>query len=114
VLVGVGQLVNKNPDSAGEPLDYMHDIDKRFPDVTVLEDATGIFEIETYTVSYTRGGEPVLAIIIAKDGKGERLFAVNDTDVLLMTSVTMDEPIGKKARILHDASAGLHRFMSIF
>ncbi len=79
----------------------MHDIDKRFPDVTVLEGISGIFEVETYTVSYSRGGEPLSAIIIAKNGKGERLFAVNNTDVTLMTSMTMDEPIGKKAKILN-------------
>jgi acetyl-CoA C-acetyltransferase len=96
-----------------DPEEYMHDIDKRFPDVTILEDATGIFEIETYTVSYNRSGEPVSAIIIAKNGKGERLFAVNDTEVTLMTSMTMDEPIGKKARIFHDPSDGLHRFTDI-
>jgi len=84
-----------------DPEEYMHDIDKRFPDVTVLEGISGIFEVETYTVSYSRGGEPLSAIIIAKNGKGERLFAVNNTDVTLMTSMTMDEPIGKKAKILN-------------
>jgi len=85
-----------------DPEEYMHDIDKRFPDVTVLEGISGIFEVETYTVSYSRGRRTSFSdLSLQKMEKGERLFAVNNTDVTLMTSMTMDEPIGKKAKILN-------------
>ena len=94
--------------------EYEHDIENTSQDRTILQVGEGVFRLETYVVSYNKEGTPILAVIIAYNDKGERLFAVNDTDVPLLLSMTTDEPIGKKVRVHHDSSSGLNRFSHIF
>lgn len=93
---------------------YKYEIEKRFPNRTILEAAEGTFRVETYVVSCDSQGKPIRAIVVCDNEKGERLFAVNDRDVSLIESMTLDEPIGKKASVSHDSSSGLNRFSEIF
>ena len=93
---------------------YKYDIENRFPNRTILEAAQGTFIVETYVVSYNRDGMPVLAVIVANNESGDRLFAVNDGNLALLRSMSTVEPIGKRVNIYHDASSGLNRFSDIF
>ena len=92
---------------------YKYDIENRFPNRSILEEAEGTFIVETYVVSYNRNGMPILAVIVANNELGERLFAVNDDNLPLIRSMCTEEPIGKRVNIYHDASSGLHRFSDI-
>ncbi len=96
-----------------DPKEYMFDIDGVFPQKTILKETDGAFEIETYMVAIDRAGEPEYGVIICKDENGARLFARNDNDSSMLKSMTVDEPIGKRARIFYDKSIGLHRFTDI-
>lgn len=98
--------------SSAEP--YKYDIENRFPNRTILEEAQGTFIVETYVVSYDGDGMPIFAVIVANNEMGDRLFAVNDEDLPLIRSMSTEEPIGKKVSIYHDASSGLNRFLDIF
>lgn len=93
---------------------YKYDIENRFPNRTILEEAQGTFMVETYVVSYDRDGMPVLAVIVANNEMGDRLFAVNDENIPLIRSMSTEEPVGKRVNIYHDASSGLNRFSDIF
>ncbi len=96
-----------------DPNEYMYDIDKRYPDVPILTNQTGRFEIETYTTTLDRKGVPQSAVIIAKDEKGARLFAYNDMDSQLIEDMMQEEPIGKTAIISVDSTTGKHIFTNI-
>lgn len=93
---------------------YKYDIENKFSNRTILEEAQGTFTVETYVVSYEGDGMPISAVIVANNEMGARLFAVNDEDLPLIGSMSTEEPIGKKVRIYHDASSGLNRFSDIF
>jgi acetyl-CoA C-acetyltransferase len=96
------------------PEEYKHNIENTFPNRRILEKAEGTFRLETYVVSYDKEGNPALAIVIANNERGERLFAVNDEDVSLILALTTEEPIGKKVRVRHDPPTGLNRFSQMF
>ena len=93
---------------------YKYDIENRFPDRTILEEAQGTFMVETYVVSYDRDGLPNLAVLVANNEVGDRVFAVNDEALPLIESMSTEEPIGKRVRVYHDVSSGLNRFSEIF
>ena len=96
-----------------DPSEYMYDIDKLYPDVPVLTNQAGRFEIETYTTTLNREGVPQSAVIIAKDQNGARLFALNDTDPQLIEEMMQKEPIGKTALIRIDPTTGRQVFTDI-
>ncbi len=112
--IGIYSGVKPDTFQRRDPEEYMHDVDKQFPDVDILDETTGAFEIETYTVTMNRDGEPESAVIIAKTDKNERLFALNDQDTSLMKAMTTEEPIGKKAKISYNQSSEKHLFSDIF
>ena len=96
-----------------DPNEYMYDIDKLYPDVPILTNQTGGFQIETYTTTLKRDGLPQSAVIIAKDQKGARLFAYNDKDPQLIEAMMQEEPIGKMATVSIDRTTGKHVFTNI-
>ncbi|MCP4749777.1 MAG: acetyl-CoA acetyltransferase, partial [Proteobacteria bacterium] len=112
--VGIYSGIRPEKFQRRDPAEYMYEVDELYPDVVVLTGAGGTFEIETYTVSVNREGEPESAVVIARNENRERLFALNVDDRALMTSMTQEEPIGKNVRISYDESTGMHRFADIF
>ena len=90
----------------------MFETDRQYPNVPILEKANGVFELETYTVSMNRAGEPKSAVVIAKNNNSQRLFAINEDDTALMRSMINEEPIGKHIRIQYDSSTSKNRFRS--
>ncbi|MBW2286091.1 MAG: hypothetical protein JRF65_16015, partial [Deltaproteobacteria bacterium] len=66
------------------PASEKHDIEKQFPDRTILEKAEGAFFVETYVVSFDREGIPASGVVIAEDEEDRRVFAVNETNTSLL------------------------------
>ena len=93
--------------------EYAKQIDEQYPNVPFLERANGVFEIETYTVTMARDGQPESAVIIARDDQQQRLFAFNNQDIALLKSVTVSEPIGRKARVQFDDATAMNQILEI-
>ena len=93
--------------------EYAKNIDEQFPNVSVLERANGVFEIETYTVAMTRDGRPESAVIIARNDRQQRIFAYNNRDVALLEFMSTCEPIGKKAQVKFDDATAMNQIVAI-
>lgn len=111
--VGIYSGTRPNNFERRNPEEYIHDVDKNIPNKRILQEANGIIEIETYVVSFNKEGNPQSAIIVAQNEKSERLFAMNDNDIPLTASMTLNEPIGRRVQIFYDRSIGRHRFTDI-
>jgi acetyl-CoA C-acetyltransferase len=111
--VGIYSGVRPDTFARRDTDEYARTIDEEFPNVSVLERANGVFEIETYTVAMARDGRPESAVIIARNEQHQRLFAHNNHDIALLKSMTTCEPIGKKARVKFDDATAMNQIVAI-
>ncbi len=118
MLYGQGGYVNKHhtmvvstaPAPTPMPADYSVQAAAdaaRGPTPALLDNYAGPAKIETYTVAYSRDGEPVEGIIIARTPDGARVMAcapVSDTETIaLLTSATRNA-VGLQGQVSIDTS----------
>jgi acetyl-CoA C-acetyltransferase len=79
-----------------------------------VERAEGAASVESYTVVFSREGEPEQGIIIGRLGDGEqrgaRFFANTPADSDLLWSMTRSEFVGTSGRVCHDTDSGRNVF----
>ncbi len=77
-----------------------------------IDEPDGPAAVETYTVVFSREGEPEQGIVIGRleDGSKRRFFANTDPDRELLWAMTREEFVGRRGRVAHDAATGKNIF----
>lgn len=83
---------------------------KKYPRVTVVEEAAGRGIVETYTVNYNRAGQPTGALVIGRDAHSNRFLARVKAEEGVLEQMTREEPIGRSGRIEYDSSTSTNWF----
>lgn len=80
------------------------------PHPAVVEHADGAGTVETYTVAYSRDGEPEQAIIIGRTDDGARFWANGPTDTAHIAALTSEEGVGLRGRVSPGDATGVNHF----
>jgi acetyl-CoA C-acetyltransferase len=72
------------------------------PAPTLVHEPTGPGTIETYTVAYDRGGEPLRGLVVGRLDDGRRFLAVTPSDRDVLESLVREEGVGRRGRIARD------------
>lgn len=75
------------------------------PGPRFVAEANGEATVETYTVAFSRDGEPELGIVIGRLEDGSRFLANTPADPELLRAMTEEEFIGRPGRVTSDATA---------
>jgi acetyl-CoA C-acetyltransferase len=81
--------------------------------VPIVEVADGDFTLESFALSYDRGGEAAYGVLMARGAHGERLLARASGDASLLHDLTVDEAVGRRVSVRHDVASGLNRLICL-
>lgn len=78
------------------------------PHPSLVEQAEGVGQVETYTVLFDREGEPQQGIVIGRLDEKRRFIANTEGDPELLRWMTQEEMVGRRARVRYDSESELN------